>query len=82
QEMLDNYAGHHALMEKVSSDYQAWRHAKNELNRLSQSRADNEAQKQLIQYQVKELNDLALGEDEFAEMEEEHKRLSNSGDLA
>ncbi|NAX47769.1 DNA repair protein RecN [Photobacterium halotolerans] len=82
QEMLDNYAGHHALMEKVSSDYQAWRHAKNELNRLSQSRADNEAQKQLIQYQVKELNDLALGEDEFAEIEEEHKRLSNSGDLA
>ncbi|MDO6704694.1 DNA repair protein RecN [Photobacterium sp. 1_MG-2023] len=82
QEMLDNYAGHNGLMDSVRSDYQAWRQAKNELSRLSQNRADNEAQKQLIQYQVKELNDLALGEEEFAEIEEEHKRLSNSGDLA
>ncbi|MCG6336640.1 DNA repair protein RecN, partial [Vibrio alginolyticus] len=37
---------------------------------------------QLLEYQIKELNELAIGEEEYAELEQEHKRLSNSGDLA
>ena len=82
QQMLDQYAGHHLLMEKTRKAYQIWRQANNELKRLTQNREENEAQKQLIQYQVKELNELALGEEEFTEIEEEHKRLSNSGELA
>ncbi|MGR5064240.1 DNA repair protein RecN [Photobacterium sp. DNB22_13_2] len=82
QQMLDQYAGHHHLMEKTRNHYQRWRQANNEYKRLVQNREENEAQKQLIQYQVKELNELALTEEEFAEIEEEHKRLSNSGELA
>lgn len=82
QQMLDQYAGHHHLMEKTRNHYQRWRQANNEYKRLVQNREENEAQKQLIQYQVKELNELALAEEEFAEIEEEHKRLSNSGELA
>lgn len=82
QQMLDQYAGHHLLMDKTRQSYQIWRQAHNELKRLTQSRDENEAQKQLLQYQVKELDELALGEHEYAEIEEEHKRLSNSGELA
>ncbi|WP_305371169.1 DNA repair protein RecN [Photobacterium leiognathi] len=82
QQMLDQYAGHHMLLDKTRGTYQRWRQAHNELKRLTQSREENEAQKQLLQYQVKELDELALGEEEFAEIEEEHKRLSNSGELA
>ncbi|KLV04491.1 recombination and repair protein [Photobacterium aquae] len=82
QQMLDQYAGHHHLMDQTRDSYQIWRQANNEYKRLVQSREENEAQKQLIQYQVKELDELALGEDEFSEIEEEHKRLSNCGELA
>ncbi|WP_318444146.1 DNA repair protein RecN [Photobacterium leiognathi] len=82
QQMLDQYAGHHMLLDKTRGTYQRWRQAHNELKRLTQSREENEAQKQLLQYQVKELDELALGEEEFTEIEEEHKRLSNSGELA
>ncbi|WP_318407745.1 DNA repair protein RecN [Photobacterium leiognathi] len=82
QQMLDQYAGHHMLLDKTRGTYQRWRQAHNELKRLTQSREENEAQKQLLQYQVKELDELALSEEEFAEIEEEHKRLSNSGELA
>ncbi|WP_419244229.1 DNA repair protein RecN [Photobacterium leiognathi subsp. mandapamensis] len=82
QQMLDQYAGHHMLLDKTRGTYQRWRQAHNELKRLTQSREENEAQKQLLQYQVKELDELALGEEEFSEIEEEHKRLSNSGELA
>ncbi|WP_318487522.1 DNA repair protein RecN [Photobacterium leiognathi] len=82
QQMLDQYAGHHMLLDKTRGTYQRWRQAHNELKRLTQSREENEAQKQLLQYQVKELDELALDEEEFTEIEEEHKRLSNSGELA
>ncbi|WP_318483873.1 DNA repair protein RecN [Photobacterium leiognathi] len=82
QQMLDQYAGHHMLLDKTRGTYQRWRQAHNELKHLTQSREENEAQKQLLQYQVKELDELALGEEEFTEIEEEHKRLSNSGELA
>lgn len=82
QQMLDQYAGHHLLIDRTRTAYQRWRQAHNELKRLSQSRDENEAQKQLLQYQIKELDELALGEEEFIEIEEEHKRLSNSGELA
>ena len=82
QQMLDQYAGHHLLIDRTRTAYQRWRQAHNELKRLTQNRNENEAQKQLLQYQIKELDELALGEEEFIEIEEEHKRLSNSGELA
>ncbi|NOI66545.1 DNA repair protein RecN [Vibrio sp. 99-8-1] len=80
--MLDQYAGHLNLLEKVRHDYQAWRQCKNKLKELLQNSQENQAQKQLLQYQIKELNELALTETEFSELEQEHKRLANSGELA
>jgi DNA repair protein RecN (Recombination protein N) len=80
--MLDQYAGHAALVDKTRSYYQDWRQAKNELADLQKSSQENQAQQQLLAYQVKELNDLALAEGEFSELEHEHKRLANSGELA
>ncbi|MDC0610475.1 DNA repair protein RecN [Vibrio sp.] len=80
--MLDQYAGHLPLLKSVRESYQKWRHAKNELAQLKENSQQNQAQLQLLEYQIKELNELALGEDEFTELEQEHKRLSNSGELA
>ncbi|MGF1765010.1 DNA repair protein RecN [Aliivibrio kagoshimensis] len=80
--MLDQYAGHQGLLTKTKQAYQTWRQADNALQQLIQNSQDNEAQKQLLQYQIKELNELALAEEEFNQLEEDHKRLSNSGQLA
>ena len=80
--MLDQYAGHTNLLEKTRQTYQTWRQAKNRLKELRQNSQENQAQKQLLEYQIKELNELALGETEFVELEQEHKRLANSGELA
>nr|NKQ94602.1 DNA repair protein RecN [Escherichia coli] len=52
------------------------------LKQLRENSQQNQAQLQLLEYQIKELNELALGEDEFVELEQEQKRLANSGDLA
>ncbi|EPP5372804.1 DNA repair protein RecN [Vibrio cholerae] len=80
--MLDQYAGHADLLKATRHAYQNWRQASNQLKQLRENSQQNQAQLQLLEYQIKELNELALGEDEFVELEQEHKRLANSGDLA
>ncbi|WP_264878099.1 DNA repair protein RecN [Vibrio agarivorans] len=80
--MLDQYAGHNNLLKATRNAYQAWRQADNNLKQLKENSQANLAQKQLLEYQIKELNELAINEDEFQELEQEHKRLSNSGELA
>ncbi|NOH62204.1 DNA repair protein RecN [Vibrio sp. RE88] len=80
--MLDQYAGHTNLLKGTRNAYQNWRQTDNNLKQLKENSAANLAQKQLLEYQIKELNELSLGEDEYEELEQEHKRLSNSGELA
>ncbi|MGC9403877.1 DNA repair protein RecN [Vibrio genomosp. F10] len=80
--MLDQYAGHHNLLKNTRNAYQKWRQSDNLLKQLKENSLQNQAQKQLLEYQIKELNELAIAEDEFSSLEQEHKRLSNSGELA
>ncbi len=80
--MLDQYAGHKSLLNNTNRAYQHWRQADNHLKQLIENSQQNQAQKQLLEYQIKELNELAINEEEFQELEQEHKRLSNSGELA
>ncbi|WP_332402785.1 DNA repair protein RecN [Vibrio metschnikovii] len=80
--MLDQYAGHLDLLKQTRLAYQQWRQVNHHLKQLRENSQQNQAQLRLLEYQIKELNELALGEEEFIELEQEHKRLSNSGDLA
>ncbi|WP_135382098.1 DNA repair protein RecN [Vibrio tasmaniensis] len=80
--MLDQYAGHLNLLKSTRNAYQAWRQADNHLKELRENSQQNQAQKQLLEYQIKELNELSIGEEEYEDLEQEHKRLSNSGELA
>ena len=80
--MLDQYAGHFNLLKSTRLAYQTWRQADNHLKQLLENSQQNQAQKQLLEYQIKEFNELSINEGEFTELEQEHKRLSNSGELA
>ena len=75
--LLDGYAGHHLLLDDVRRHYQQWRQLQNELNRLKAEQQQREARRQLIEYQVQELDEFALQPGEFEEIEEEHQRLAN-----
>ncbi|MCE0558712.1 MULTISPECIES: DNA repair protein RecN [unclassified Motilimonas] len=80
-QLLDGYAGHKALLRKVKDNYQGWQFLNKELRHLQQQQAENEARKQLLEYQVQELDEFALQPNEFEEIEQEHKKLANSGTL-
>lgn len=79
--LLDAYAGHHQLLQQSSQGYQHWRQLSNERRQLQAEQSHWQAQRQLLEYQVAELDELALGEDEYPGLEAEHKRLANGAEL-
>lgn len=80
-ELVDNYAGIHNLLGKMQEQYNKWRKVHQQVKNFRQQCKENEARKQLLQYQVDELDEFDIKEGEFEEMEETHTRLSNSEEL-
>ena len=80
-ELIDNYANLHADLAEMQQSYQYWRKQYQLRKNYHQQCAENEARKQLLQYQVEELDEFAIKENEFEEMEEAHARLSNAESL-
>lgn len=79
--LLDDYADHNLLLNKLSLQQTQWRNLKLELQQLLQSRQQRQAQQQLLQYQVKELDEFNLENDEFTQLESDYKRNSNAQQL-
>lgn len=80
--MLDNYCDNHTLLAELSEQYQQWKILKKQLSNFKQQCIDNEARRQLLKYQVEELEEFDLQEGEFAELSEMQNRLSNSEALS
>ncbi|WP_299006435.1 DNA repair protein RecN [uncultured Shewanella sp.] len=79
--LLDNYANHKLLLENVNHSYLRCKTIEKELKQLETSQQQRLARKQLLQYQVEELNEFAIEENEFERVEAEHKKLANSTEL-
>ncbi len=75
---LDSFAEHEPLLNKVSSHYFALKQAQKRFKQLSENQQQRDDRRQLLAYQVSELDDFAIQENEFEELELEHKKLSNS----
>lgn len=78
---LDSFAEHEALLHQVMHRYNELKHAQNQFKQLSESQQQRDDRKQLLAYQVSELDEFAIQENEFEELEKEHKKLSNSQSL-
>ncbi|NMM39467.1 DNA repair protein RecN [Pseudoalteromonas arctica] len=77
-QLLDAYAGHHALVDTVRTHYRNYHNLQKEFTILEQAQLQQTAQKQLLEYQVAELDEFALQESEFTQIEAEHYKLSHS----
>ena len=80
-QLVDTFAHHHDLLAQMREDYRAWKNFQTQVKTFQQKVAENEAKKQLLQYQVEELDEFALRPNEYLELEEDHRRLSNSDQL-
>ena len=79
--ILDAYAGHHELLDQTRSTFSQWRQQHHELQKLKTEQEQRQSRRQLLEYQVEELDEFALGEQEFAEIEQEHSRLANGSEI-
>ena len=80
-QLVDIFAHHNDLLTQMREDYRAWKNLQTQVKNFQQKVAENEAKKQLLQYQVEELDEFALRPNEYLELEEDHRRLSNSEQL-
>ena len=80
-QLVDTFAHHKDLLAQMREDYRAWKNLQLQVKNFQQKVAENEAKKQLLQYQVEELDEFALRPNEYLELEEDQRRLSNSEQL-
>lgn len=81
RELLDAFAGHQALARKVEQTASDWLRTRRELELLTGTREEHTARAQLLAYQVEELDDLDLRDEELAALEQEQKQLANAEDI-
>jgi DNA repair protein RecN (Recombination protein N) len=79
--LLDAYAGHDELLQQMRASYQTWHQSCRTLALHQQQAQERESRRELLQYQLKELNDFAPQQGEYEQIDEEYKRLANSGQL-
>ncbi|WP_373602973.1 DNA repair protein RecN [Aggregatibacter sp. HMT-949] len=80
-QLVDSFAQHSDLLNQMREDYRAWRNLQTQVKTFRQKVTENEAKKQLLQYQVEELDEFNLRPNEYLELEEDQRRLSNSEQL-
>ena len=74
--LLDSFAGASELAEQVKTAADQTLHIKQRLDELEHSQQENSAQTQLLTYQVQELDQLELTEEELAALEQEQNQLA------
>lgn len=77
--LLDAYADPSELTATMHRHYQQWHQACRALATLQQQTQEREARRELLQYQLKELNSFAPQAGEYEGADNEYKQLASSG---
>ena len=79
--LLDGYAGETALLQQMAERYREWHRSCRTLAQYQQLAQERASRTELLNYQLKELNEFSPVAGEFEQIDEEYKRLANSGQL-
>jgi DNA repair protein RecN (Recombination protein N) len=78
QRLLDEYAVQEKLLAKLHSTFKQWQQNHRQLEDLQASSEESSAESQLLAYQLSELEEMEIGDDEIAALEAEFKTLSSA----
>lgn len=78
QAMLDAHGGHLALARQVQQAWQHWRQAEKTLAAAQQNAATLQAQRDQLQWQANELDQLAVQDGEWDAISNDHSRLAHA----
>jgi DNA repair protein RecN (Recombination protein N) len=82
RELLDHFGGLLEQREACEAAFEQWRNIADQLEGLLAADANRASRIDLLEFQLTELDALALGADEFGELQNERQRLLHSGRLA
>jgi len=81
QQLLDDYAAHPGLVNKVSSSFKEWNKLNTEFKKLNSAKNEQDHRLDLLRYQVNELESLNIQIGESKKLDVEFNRLSNASQL-
>ncbi len=81
QILLNHYMNEPALLSQMQQAYKQWKSAAQAYQQYQASKQERDAHLQLLQYQLKELNEFSPIDGEYQLIDEEYKKLSNSEQL-
>lgn len=81
QILLNHYMNEPILLSNMQQAYKQWKSASQAYQQYLSSKQERDAHVQLLQYQLKELNEFSPIEGEYQQIDEEYKKLSNSEQL-
>lgn len=81
REILDQYARHPQLLNRVKTDYQQWQQIRLQLKQLHAEQQARQDRMQLLAYQVQELDEFALQAEEYESLGKEQTRLAHAKEL-
>ncbi|WP_148252524.1 DNA repair protein RecN [Aidingimonas lacisalsi] len=76
--LVDDFAGHRQDVASLNALYRQWHDRRQRLKRLSEDSDEIQARRQLLRYQVEELDQLALSEGELDTLEREQETLAHA----
>lgn len=79
--LLDRYAGHQHLVDKTHMLADQWHQMNHELLEFQKRMEERRARLDMLSFQQEELDKLQLTDDEFKQLDLEHKQLAHAGEL-
>ncbi|MGD2056891.1 MAG: DNA repair protein RecN, partial [Gammaproteobacteria bacterium] len=79
--LLDGYASHADLLERVSELHRDWKTVGSQLQQAISTETDRESRLDLLRYQCQELSALGLDGEQITATEQAYTRLANAGQL-
>src|SRR5690554_3646673 len=76
--LLDDFADSRYAVNELGESYRRWQAARRRLTQMTENGDELQARRQLLRYQVEELDTLALGDDEIATLEHEQEQLAHA----
>ena len=77
RELLDNFGANQTLTQNVSVAFQKWAELNRQLKKLKANISERATRIDFLRFQINELQDLGLVENEWQTLELEHKQLAN-----
>ena len=82
RDLLDYFGGLNDVRAVTDTAFSEWQSVATQIANLEAADADRASRLELLQFQIAELDALALGADEIAALSQERQKLQNSGRLA